>query len=88
MRWWSRERERLGNPSPPGLWPHVPICWGLTTPGTPSVRRNVGRHEQRMDVDGREVTVSGDLLQPLTRRTSDILRLITSAIVLLSLIHI
>ena len=39
-----------------------------------------------MDVDGREITVSGDLLQPLTRRTSDILRLITSAIVLIVVI--
>ena len=28
-----------------------------------------------MRVDGREVTVSGDLLQPLTRRTNDIFRL-------------
>ncbi|MGH3961626.1 lysylphosphatidylglycerol synthase domain-containing protein [Mycobacterium sp.] len=28
-----------------------------------------------MRVDGREITVSGDLLQPLTRRTNDILRL-------------
>ena len=28
-----------------------------------------------MRVDGREITVSGNLLQPLTRRTNDILRL-------------
>ena len=31
-----------------------------------------------MRVDGREVTVSGDLLQPLTRRTTDIVRLALS----------
>lgn len=31
-----------------------------------------------MRVDGREITVSGSLLQPLTRRTNDILRLIAS----------
>ena len=28
-----------------------------------------------MRVDGREISVSGSLLQPLTRRTNDILRL-------------
>ena len=32
-----------------------------------------------MHVDGREVTVSGSLLQPPTRRTNDILRLVLSA---------
>jgi glycosyltransferase 2 family protein len=32
-----------------------------------------------MQVDGREVTVSGSLLQPLTRRTNDILRVVLSA---------
>lgn len=52
-------------------------------PGGPSVRQTVGRHEHPMDVDGREITISGDLLQPLTRRTSDILRLIVAAIVLI-----
>ncbi|MCM3897265.1 MULTISPECIES: lysylphosphatidylglycerol synthase transmembrane domain-containing protein [Gordonia] len=36
-----------------------------------------------MDVDGREITVTGDLLQPLIRRTSDIFRLVVSAIVLI-----
>src|SRR3984893_7317671 len=35
-----------------------------------------------MHVDGREVTVSGSLLQPLTRRTNDILRLVLSAALL------
>jgi uncharacterized membrane protein YbhN (UPF0104 family) len=35
-----------------------------------------------MHVDGREVTVSGSLLQPLTRRTNDILRLALSAALL------
>ncbi len=35
-----------------------------------------------MRVDGREITVSGSLLQPLTRRTSDILRLLLAAIFL------
>jgi glycosyltransferase 2 family protein len=33
-------------------------------------------------VDGREVTVTGSLLQPLTRRTSDILRLLSAAVFL------
>ena len=35
-----------------------------------------------MRVDGREITVSGSLLQPLTRRTSDILRLLLAAMFL------
>lgn len=35
-----------------------------------------------MRVDGRDVTVSGSLLQPLTRRTSDILRLTTATVLL------
>jgi glycosyltransferase 2 family protein len=35
-----------------------------------------------MHVDGREVTVTGSLLQPLTRRTNDILRLLLSAALL------
>jgi glycosyltransferase 2 family protein len=35
-----------------------------------------------MHVDGREVTVTGSLLQPLTRRTNDILRLMLSAALL------
>lgn len=33
-----------------------------------------------MRVDGREITVSGSLLQPLTRRTNDILRLVLAAL--------
>ena len=35
-----------------------------------------------MHVDGREIAVSGSLLQPLTRRTNDILRLALSAVFL------
>ncbi len=35
-----------------------------------------------MRVDGRDVTVSGDLLQPLTRRTNDIIRVVLSAVFL------
>jgi glycosyltransferase 2 family protein len=35
-----------------------------------------------MHVDGREVTVSGSLLQPPTRRTNDILRVVLSAVFL------
>jgi uncharacterized protein (TIRG00374 family) len=35
-----------------------------------------------MRVDGREITVSGSLLQPLTRRTNDILRLAIATVVL------
>ncbi|HEY1842750.1 MAG TPA: lysylphosphatidylglycerol synthase transmembrane domain-containing protein [Mycobacterium sp.] len=35
-----------------------------------------------MHVDGREVTVTGNLLQPLTRRTNDILRVLLSAALL------
>ena len=35
-----------------------------------------------MHVDGREVRVSGSLLQPLTRRTNDILRVVLSAALL------
>ncbi|ORV09820.1 lysylphosphatidylglycerol synthase transmembrane domain-containing protein [Mycobacterium celatum] len=39
-----------------------------------------------MRVDGREVAVSGSLLQPLTRRTNDILRLILAALFLATVI--
>jgi glycosyltransferase 2 family protein len=35
-----------------------------------------------MRVDGRDITVSGSLLQPLTRRTNDILRLVLAAVAL------
>ncbi|UQX12087.1 lysylphosphatidylglycerol synthase transmembrane domain-containing protein [Candidatus Mycobacterium methanotrophicum] len=35
-----------------------------------------------MQVDGREITVSGSLLQPPTRRTNDILRVVLSAMLL------
>jgi glycosyltransferase 2 family protein len=35
-----------------------------------------------MRVDGRDITVSGSLLQPLTRRTNDILRLVLAAVFL------
>jgi glycosyltransferase 2 family protein len=35
-----------------------------------------------MRVDGRDITVSGDLLQPLTRRTNDIIRVVLSAVFL------
>jgi len=35
-----------------------------------------------MQVDGREITVTGSLLQPLTRRTNDILRVVLSAVFL------
>jgi hypothetical protein len=37
-------------------------------------------------VDGREITVSGSLLQPLRRRTSDILRLVLAALFLVVVI--
>lgn len=36
----------------------------------------------RVRVDGREITVTGRLLQPLTRRTSDILRLVLATVFL------
>ena len=39
-----------------------------------------------MRVDGREVTVSGSLLQPLSRRTSDILRLVFATVFLAAVI--
>jgi glycosyltransferase 2 family protein len=39
-----------------------------------------------MRVDGREVAVSGSLLQPLTRRTNDILRLVMAALFLATVI--
>ncbi|KLO41253.1 lysylphosphatidylglycerol synthase transmembrane domain-containing protein [Mycobacterium nebraskense] len=39
-----------------------------------------------MRVDGREISVSGSLLQPLTRRTNDILRLVASATLLAAVI--
>ena len=35
-----------------------------------------------MRVDGRDITVSGGLLQPLTRRTNDILRLVLATVFL------
>ncbi len=39
-----------------------------------------------MQVDGREIVVSGSLLQPLIRRTNDILRLVLSAVLLATII--
>lgn len=39
-----------------------------------------------MRVDGRDITVSGRLLQPLTRRTNDILRLVLAAVFLAAVI--
>src|ERR1700752_3600572 len=39
-----------------------------------------------MRVDGREVAVSGSLLQPLTRRTNDILRVVLAAVFLAAVI--
>lgn len=39
-----------------------------------------------MRVDGRDITVTGSLLQPPTRRTNDILRLILAAIFLATVI--
>jgi glycosyltransferase 2 family protein len=39
-----------------------------------------------MRVDGREVSVTGSLLQPLTRRTSDILRLVLATVFLVTVI--
>ncbi|MDT5147788.1 MAG: glycosyltransferase 2 family protein, partial [Mycobacterium sp.] len=39
-----------------------------------------------MRVDGRDVSVSGNLLQPLTRRTNDILRLAASIVLLVVVI--
>lgn len=47
-------------------------------PGTaaPSIRKF--RYDMR--VDGREIPVSGSLLQPRIRRTSDILRVVLSAL--------
>ncbi|HWS91567.1 MAG TPA: TIGR00374 family protein, partial [Mycobacterium sp.] len=39
-----------------------------------------------MRVDGREISVSGSLLQPLTRRTNDIIRLVASVVFLVVVI--
>ena len=39
-----------------------------------------------MQVDGRNVTVTGSLLQPLTRRTNDILRVVLSGALLTAVI--
>jgi uncharacterized protein (TIRG00374 family) len=39
-----------------------------------------------MRVDGRDITVSGSLLQPLTRRTNDILRLVLATVFLVAVI--
>ena len=39
-----------------------------------------------MRVDGRDITVSGSLLQPLTRRTNDIIRLALAAVVLVAVV--
>src|SRR4051794_28580639 len=39
-----------------------------------------------MRVDGRTIVVAGSLLQPLTRRTNDIIRLILSAVFLATVI--
>jgi hypothetical protein len=39
-----------------------------------------------MRVDGRDITVSGSLLQPLTRRTNDIIRLVLATVFLAAVI--
>jgi glycosyltransferase 2 family protein len=39
-----------------------------------------------MRVDGRDITVSGSLLQPLTRRTNDIMRLVFAAVFLAAVV--
>ena len=39
-----------------------------------------------MRVDGRDITVTGSLLQPLTRRTNDILRLTLAAVFLAAVV--
>ncbi len=39
-----------------------------------------------MRVDGRDIGVSGNLLQPLTRRTNDIIRAVLAAIYLVAVI--
>src|SRR3954447_14673363 len=39
-----------------------------------------------MRVDGREVAVSGSLLQPLARRTNDILRLVVATVLLAAVV--
>src|SRR6201997_5506786 len=39
-----------------------------------------------MRVDGREISVSGSLLQPLTRRTNDIIRLVLATVFLAAVI--
>ncbi|WP_188544724.1 lysylphosphatidylglycerol synthase transmembrane domain-containing protein [Rhodococcoides trifolii] len=39
-----------------------------------------------MRVDGREITVAGSLLQPLTRRTSDIVRVVVATVVLVAVV--
>jgi glycosyltransferase 2 family protein len=39
-----------------------------------------------MRVDGREISVSGSLLQPLTRRTNDVLRLVLATVFLATVI--
>jgi len=39
-----------------------------------------------MRVDGRDITVSGSLLQPLTRRTNDIIRLALAAVALVAVV--
>ena len=41
-----------------------------------------------MRVDGRQVTVSGSLLQPLTQRTNDIVRLVLAALLLTLVIQV
>jgi glycosyltransferase 2 family protein len=41
---------------------------------------------ENMRVDGRDITVSGSLLQPLSRRTTDIVRLVLAAVVLAAVI--
>src|SRR6201996_4745556 len=45
-------------------------------------RGRAERSSEKMHVDGREVTVSGSLLQPLTRRTNDMLRVALSGALL------
>ena len=44
--------------------------------------RDRSERSLNMEVDGREITVSGSLLQPLTRRTNDILRVLLAAVLL------
>ena len=66
-----QRRDQLAGPSPISRLLGEPLTFAGSI-----------RDDAEMRVDGREITVSGSLLQPLTRRTNDIVRVVLAAVFL------